>query len=188
MTEILQRAFPGEYLSPVHRLDANTTGLVVFARSREAVRGLQRQFACGVATKAYRCRVLGHPDWNEVVSTQPISRKPAENGFRVIDSGGDEARTSFCVLTRCGNGETLVEAVPHTGRTNQIRVHLWDLGHPIVGDPVYLPQRQLGERQTISMTDPPMCLHASKLAFQRPHDGAVVRYEAPWPKWGQSSE
>ena len=188
MTEILQRAFPGEYLSPVHRLDANTTGLVVFARSREAVRGLQRQFACGGATKAYRCRVLGQPDWNDVVSTQPISRKPAENGFRVVDPGGDEARTSFRVLTRCGNGETLVEAVPRTGRTNQIRVHLWDLGHPIVGDPVYLPQRQLGERQTISMTDPPMCLHASKLAFQRPHDGAVVRYEAPWPKWGQSSE
>lgn len=188
MTEILRLAFPDEYLSPVHRLDANTTGLVIFGRSRQAVRGIQRLFTSGAAVKSYLCRILGHPDWDEISSTKPISRKPADNGFRVIDPGGDEAKTRFRVLSRCGNGESLVEAVPQTGRTNQIRVHLWDLEYPIVGDPVYLADKQLGELQTRSVVDPPMCLHAWKLRLQRLCDGEVITFEASQPPWGQPSE
>lgn len=186
MTEILSLAFPGQHFSPAHRLDSNTTGIVVFSRSRQAAKAIQRQFEGGLASKKYVCRVQGHPSWDETTSTQPISRGPGENGFRVVDPDGDAAETAFRVLARCANGEALVEAVPRTGRTNQIRVHLWDAGHPIVGDPVYLAAQQLGTRQTIAPSDPPMCLHARQLSFARPADGVVVTYETALPQWAAS--
>jgi len=184
LTEILSLAFPGEHLTPAHRLDANTTGLVVFSRSRRAARGIQSQFEQGTASKSYLCRVIGHPNWDEIVSRQPISSVPADNGFRVVDAeAGDPAETRFHVLERFASGEALVEAVPVTGRTNQIRVHLWDLGHPIVGDPVYLAEQRLGDRQTLGPADPPMCLHAWRLSFARPADGTPVSYETDRPAW-----
>ena len=183
MTEILGLAFPGERLSPAHRLDSNTTGIVVFSRSRPAAKAIQRQFEDGLAAKTYLCLVQGHPSWDEIASIQPISSVAGERGFRAVDPEGDSAGTAFRVLARGTDGETLVEAVPRTGRTNQIRVHLWDLGHPIVGDPVYLAARQLGERQTIAPTDPPMCLHAWRLSFLRPGDRFAVAYETALPEW-----
>jgi 23S rRNA-/tRNA-specific pseudouridylate synthase len=64
-------------------------------------------------------------------------------------------------------------------------VHLWDLGHPIIGDPVYLSNRQLGQQQTLTPADPPMCLHAWRLTFQRPRDAAAVTYETDRPAWAE---
>lgn len=184
LTEILGLAFPDEAFSPAHRLDANTTGIVVFARSRRASKAIQRQFEEGTARKTYLCRVIGHPSWGETLSTQPISHQPAENGFRVVDlEAGDPAETAFRVVARCANGEALVEATPRTGRTNQIRVHLWDLGHPIVGDPSYLAERQLGTQQTLAVEAPPMCLHAWRLAFAAPSDGSTVTFQTDRPAW-----
>lgn len=186
MTHILSLAFPGEILSPAHRLDANTTGVVVFSRSRRAAKLIQRQFEQGSIQKTYLCRVMGQPSWDEVVSQRPISSQPAEHGFRVIDNEeGDSAETAFRVLRRLAHDEALIEAIPRTGRTNQIRVHLWDLGHPIVGDPVYLPERLLGTRQSLTPADPPMCLHAWRLVFQSPKDAQPVSYEADRPAWGE---
>lgn len=186
MTAILGLAFPGEHLTPAHRLDANTTGVVIFSRSRRAAKAIQSQFERGEATKAYLCRVYGHPGWEETVSQRPISRQPADNGFRVVDpNAGDPAETVFRVLRRFPNGEALVAAEPKTGRTNQIRVHLWDLGHPLVGDPVYLADKQLGTRQTIGLGDPPMCLHAWRLTFKRPRDNTPVTHEADRPPWAE---
>ena len=186
MTEILSCAFPGERLTPAHRLDANTTGLVVFARSRHAAKAIQPQFERGLAGKTYLCRVAGHPTWNDTTSRQPIARTPSNNGFRVVDrDAGDAAETEFRVLARLENGESLVEAVPRTGRTNQIRVHLWDLRHPIVGDPVYLAEMKLGERQTLSPADPPMCLHAWRLTFEHGPDRERRRYETARPAWAE---
>lgn len=184
MTSILNLAFPDDYLAPAHRLDANTTGVVIFSRSRRAAKAIQPQFENGLAKKTYLCRVVGHPEWNETSSTQPISSKPAENGFRVVDPiEGDTAETEFRVLERFENGESLVEARPRTGRTNQIRVHLWDLGHPIVGDPVYLQKRAFGEVQTRNIDDTPMCLHAWKLSFVAPHSADDVSLETERPEW-----
>jgi len=186
MTEILARAFPEEHLTPAHRLDANTTGLVVFARSHHAAKAIQPQFKRGLAGKTYLCRVAGHPAWNDTTSRQPIARTPSGNGFRVIDRDtGDAAETEFRVLSRLENGESLVEAVPRTGRTNQIRVHLWDLRHPIVGDPVYLADMKLGDRQTLSPADPPMCLHAWRLTFEYGPDREWRRYETARPAWAE---
>jgi RluA family pseudouridine synthase len=184
MTHLLSLAFPDERLSPAHRLDSNTTGVVVFSRSRQAATMIQRQFEQGTVEKTYLCRVVGQPVWDATVSRQPISSQPAAHGFRVVDEvHGDSAETAFRVLHRFPNGETLLEAMPRTGRTNQIRVHLWDLGYPIVGDPVYLAERQLGNRQTLAPTDPPMCLHAWRLAFQPIGGLSRVNYEAAPPGW-----
>ena len=120
---------------PAHRLDSNTTGIVIFSRSRRSAKAIQRQFEQTTASKTYLCRVVGQPDWHEMLSTEPISSRPAEHGFRVVDrDGGDTAETGFRVLTRFPNGEALIEATPRTGRTNQIRVHLWHLGFPLVDD------------------------------------------------------
>ena len=82
----------------------------------------------------------------------------------------------------------LVEAVPLTGRTNQIRVHLWQLGLPIVGDPTYLRGlRQLGVAQTLTVSDPPLCLHAAAISFLHPTTGERVCYEAPLPAWASDA-
>ncbi len=184
MTHILSLAFPGERLSPAHRLDANTTGVVVFSRSRQVARLLQRQFEQGVAKKTYLCRVQGHPPWDEHVSRRPISSQPFEHGRRVInEQTGDAAETSFRVLRRFAEGDSLIEAVPRTGRTNQIRLHLWDLGHPIVGDPIYQAGKQFGTRQTLTPHDPPMCLHAWRLQFESPGNEGRVTYQADCPQW-----
>jgi len=184
LTEILSLAFPGEHLTPAHRLDSNTTGIVIFSRSRRSAKAIQRQFEQTTASKTYLCRVVGQPDWQEMLSTEPISSRPAEHGFRVVDrDGGDTAETAFRVLKRVPNGEALIEATPRTGRTNQIRVHLWHLGFPLVGDPSYLPGQQLGRQQTLTPNDPPMCLHAWRLSFAHPADGTTVSVEAAPPRW-----
>jgi len=184
LTEILSLAFPGEHLTPSHRLDSNTTGIVIFSRSRRSAKAIQRQFEQTTASKTYLCRVVGQPDWQEMLSTEPISSRPAEHGFRVVDrDGGDTAETAFRVLKRFPNGEALIEATPRTGRTNQIRVHLWHLGFPLVGDPSYLPGQQLGRQQTLTPNDPPMCLHAWRLSFAHPADGTTVSVEAAPPRW-----
>ena len=96
---------------------------------------------------------------------------------------GQEARTEFRVLARTAAGNTLLEARPLTGRTNQIRVHLWHRGCPIVGDPVYLPGDQLGDTQTLDITAPPLCLHAWKIVFDHPLSGLEMEFTAPPPEW-----
>ncbi len=184
LTEILGLAFPGEKFSPAHRLDANTTGIVVFTRNRAAARAIQRQFERGEASKTYLCRVIGHPPWQEMISRERIASEPHQNGFRVIDEeSGDSAETVFRVAFRSPNGEAVIEAIPRTGRTNQIRIHLWSLGYPVVGDPAYLPEQQLGAQQTSSLESPPMCLHAWRLAFARPSDNSTVVFETNRPEW-----
>lgn len=70
-----------------------------------------------------------------------------------------------------------------TGRTNQIRIHLWHLGLPILGDPVYLPDGRTADNRTLDVSDPPMQLHAASLALRHPLTGKDVRFEAPLPTW-----
>ena len=93
-----------------------------------------------------------------------------------------DARTEFEVLNRFGDGTALVRATPLTGRTNQIRLHLWHLGHAIVGDPAYLPGGATGSNRTLAVDEPPMCLHASKISL---HDqnGELREFGVPDPEW-----
>ena len=174
---------------PAHRLDANTTGVVVCARTRHFAALLQQdQFAQGEVGKVYLARVHGHPASDDFECSLPISDEPGPAGSRQVDEqGGLAARTLFHVIRRDADGTTLVEARPLTGRTNQIRVHLWHLGHPIVGDPAYRPGQTAGESQTqtLGLNDPPLCLHAWKLAFTHPLTKVRCEFEAPVPEWGR---
>ena len=116
----------------------------------------------------------------------PIASEPTKAGARDIDPAGLPSKTEFRLLRRDPDGTALVEARPLTGRTNQIRAHLWHLGHPIVGDPVYLENSHLGTSQTLPLSAPLMCLHAHRLAFRHPVENRLMRFETPMPAWSHT--
>jgi len=167
----------------IHRLDANTTGVVVFAKTRHFARFVQPQFERGEIEKVYLARVQGHPQVDEFDCDAPVSSEAGKLGGREISEDGQAARTEFRVLSRAADGTTLVEARPITGRTNQIRLHLRHLGHPITGDTTYLADGSIGETQTLPVDAPPLCLHAWKLSLKHPLDGRTMTFEAPRPSW-----
>jgi UPF0176 protein len=182
---ILNDVYQPQRLRPVHRLDANTTGVVVFARTRQIAGRMQAQFESGSVEKHYLARIQGRPHEREFICDAAIGNNTTELGGRAIDEQGLAARTEFRVLHEFPDGTTLVEARPRTGRTNQIRVHLWHLGWPIVGEQAYLPNRQIGETQTHDVADPPLCLHAHRIAFTHPQTNQRVEFECAPPDWAQ---
>jgi len=173
---------------PAHRLDANTSGVVVCYRTRAVARKLQPQFELGEAKKGYLARIQGNPESNTFDCEAPISRTPIEVGARIVDAGGFPSRTEFEVIERFNDGTTLLNVRPLSGRTNQIRVHLWHLGMPVCGDPLYLPDGQLGGKQTLKPEDPPLCLHAATLEIKHPKTDERARFDAPSPAWAQASQ
>jgi UPF0176 protein len=173
---------------PSHRLDANTTGIVVVARTRHFAGQIQPQFARGEVAKVYLVRVQGHPAANEFVCDAPISAEKQYLGTRAIDEvDGLESHTDFRVISRDSDGTALLEARPRTGRTNQIRVHLWHLGFPVSGDPAYVRGNVLGDSQTLTTDAPPMCLHAWQITFRHPVTRELTTFRAPAPSWAQRS-
>jgi len=181
---ILNQAYVPKYPRPVHRLDANTTGLVVFARTRHFCRVLQQQFLNGAVAKIYLVRAQGHPERDAFFSESPISSEPDVLGTRRIDEiGGLATRTDFLVVQRFDDGTSLLEAKLGTGRTHQIRIHLWQLGFPVVGDPAYLANQQIGDVQTLDLEAPPLELHAWKLSFQHPLSRVEMSFETERPGW-----
>jgi RluA family pseudouridine synthase len=169
---------------PAHRLDANTTGVLVVARTRHFAGLVQPQFARGTVAKTYLVRVQGQPAANEFTCDAPISDIAGALGSRIVDpEAGLAARTEFRVLERYADGTSLLEARPLTGRTNQIRVHLWHLGFPVCGDPTYWPGGRLGDGQTLALDAPPLCLHASSITLMHPVTKAQVQFTAPLPDW-----
>ncbi len=186
LQNLLNLAYAPRFPRPVHRLDSNTTGLVLFARTRQFCRMLQCQFIDGTVDKRYLVRVLGHPEKDSFVAESAISHDSGAMGTRTIDDeNGLSARTDFTVLGLYADGTSLLEAKLGTGRTNQIRIHLWELGHPVVGDPAYLLDRKIGKTQTLSLADPPMQLHAWKLSFVHPLTGEPISFESPRPPWSE---
>lgn len=183
---ILDQVYSPQRLRPAHRLDANTSGVVILCRTRSAAQMIQPQFGTAKVRKKYVARILGHPAAEEFVCDAGISHEAIRAGARITDPKGLAALTEFTLLERLNDGTTLIEARPITGRTNQIRLHLWHLGLPIQGDPTYLPDRQLAAHQTLLPTDPPMCLHARSIHLMHPESGQAVEFEAPTPKWTQA--
>jgi RluA family pseudouridine synthase len=180
---ILNSVYRPQKLRPVHRLDANTTGVVVFARTQRIASLVQPQFSAGTVEKLYVARVQGHPPQDEFECDAAIADRTTDLGARLIDQHGLSAQTVFRVLHRFADGTSLLEARPITGRTNQIRVHLWHLGWPIVGEQTYLPGRQLGTTQTHSVSDAPLCLHAQRISLIHPLTAERATYEANVPSW-----
>lgn len=180
----LNEVYGPKYPRPVHRLDANTTGLVMFARTRHFCRLLQRQFLGGTVEKNYLVRIKGRPESQRFFSNAPISAMPGEMGTRTVDEmDGLVSRTDFEVLATFDDGTSLLEATLGTGRTNQIRVHLWKLGMPVVGDPAYLEGGKLGRMQTLDPELDPLCLHAWRLSFNHPLSGERMNLETARPSW-----
>jgi RluA family pseudouridine synthase len=181
---LLNKVYHPQKPHPAHRLDANTTGLVLITRTRHFAGKLQPQFERGEVEKIYLVRVQGEPKENVFSCHAPISEESGRLGSRQIDlENGLNARTEFRVLQRISDGTTLLEARPLTGRTNQIRVHLWHLGFPVCGDPVYLCGDKFGETQTLHPSDPPLCLHSWRISFTHPLTKTRVEFCAPAPAW-----
>lgn len=186
LTWILGQAFPHEVLRAAHRLDANTSGVIIFCRKQQASRLVQPQFADGRVKKQYLALVAGHPEWEQQTCRARIESKPSASGARLVveDSSGLECVTHFRVIERLAGGNCLLSAVPETGRTHQIRVHLWHLGYPIIHDPLYLPSSTLGQNLTLGVSDPAMCLHCQSIELVHPISKLRVAFQAPTPSWG----
>jgi len=171
---------------PVHRLDSNTTGIVLFARTRHFCRVLQRQFLDGSVVKRYLVGVAGHPPDDQFSCDVPISADPETLGTHSVDEAeGLPSSTEFRVLERRADGNSILEATLKSGRTNQVRIHLWHLGFPVIGDQAYLADRQLGDTQTLTTDAPPMQLHSWQLSFQHPRTGEVMSFESKRPEWAR---
>lgn len=156
MTELLKETYPGEVPRPVQRLDATTTGVIVFARTREAAAALMHEFKQNRVEKEYLALVEGQPRERRFVVDRAIGKVQGSrrgSGEKVLNP--KPAVTEFELLATLA-GRSLLKVKPHTGRTNQIRVHLSDLGLPVINDTVY--GWPTGESQEFG-------LHASRLRF-----------------------
>jgi UPF0176 protein len=184
LQHILNVAYHPQKPHPAHRLDANTTGVVLITRTRHFAGKLQPQFARSEVEKLYLVCIQGQPPEDVFSCDAPISEESGELGSRIVDMESRlDARTEFRVRKRNSDGTALLEARPLTGRTNQIRVHLWHLGFPVCGDLVYLPGKKIGDTQTLAVGDSPLCLHAWQIKFVHPMSKQPMTFTAPPPDW-----
>ena len=149
LIHILDEAYRPQKLRVAHRLDANTSGIVVLSRTKLIASRLQPQFERGNIQKRYLARVHGHPGEAEFACTAAIADTPTEAGARTIRADGLPAITNFRALKRFTDDTALIECRPTTGRTNQIRLHLAHLGYPIQGDATYGGGNEPNQPQTL---------------------------------------
>jgi 23S rRNA pseudouridine1911/1915/1917 synthase len=155
----------------VHRLDRDTSGVMVVARGPQAAAALRAQFQARSVEKRYLALVRGKLSAAEGLIDAPIGRHPGMRQRMAVLSGGREAQTRYRVLLEWP-GISWIEAFPRTGRTHQIRVHLASIGHPVLSDPVYgLPDPRIGRQ----------ALHASRISLDHPQSGERLSFEAPLP-------
>lgn len=166
----------------VHRLDKDTSGCLVVAKTDAAHLALSAQFASRKVRKTYHAIVCGALARETGEIRAAIARHPSHRKRMAVTEGqGRPAHTSYRLLQRLREA-TLVEAALHTGRTHQIRVHFQFLGNPIVGDDTYGQRQTARLREATGYVPPRQLLHASRLAFGHPRTGAALVFEAPWPE------
>lgn len=162
----------------VHRLDKDTTGCLLVAKTPDAHRTLQIQFETRTVKKSYLALVYGIPKPTAAVIDAPIGRSTADRTKMTIlgSAAAREARTTYRTLGT-GKEAAFVACDLHTGRTHQLRVHLAGIGHPILGDPSYGSGQSDALSKKLGITD--LCLHAWRLSFQSPATQEVVHAESP---------
>jgi len=155
----------------VHRLDRQTSGLIITAKNKAALNWLQKQFSNRKVKKTYLAIVEGRPKPEAAIIDAPIARNPKKPQTFIVSSSGKSAQSQYKVLKTFrikNNSYSLLELKPKTGRTHQLRVHLAYIGHPVVGDPVYgQPRKRL-------------LLHATKLELSLPN-GTAKSFISPMP-------
>ncbi|MGB1546971.1 MAG: RluA family pseudouridine synthase [Alphaproteobacteria bacterium] len=171
----------------VHRLDKDTSGLMIAAKNDAAHRSLSAQLASRRLKRVYLALVHGVPVPASGTIDAPIGRHPKHRKrMAVVSRGGRAARTRYKVLKRFGRVASLLECRLETGRTHQIRVHLAHLGHPVIGDPVYgrgrLPAGATAPIAAILKAFPRQALHAHVMGFDHPRDGKRLDFESPLPR------
>lgn len=160
----------------VHRIDKNTSGLLMVAKNDFAHTGLAEQIKEHSFTREYVAVVYGNLKNDSGVVNAPIGRHPVKRKqMAVTKNGGREAVTHYEVLGRA-NGFTYVKLRLETGRTHQIRVHMAYLGHPVAGDDVYGPKKVITELSG-------QCLHAKKIGFVHPRTKEYLEFEANLPEY-----
>ena len=155
----------------VHRLDMDTSGLMVFARKKRAQRDLNAQFEKRSVDKTYIALVSGIVNQDKGTIDHPLRTDWPNRPLQMVADDGKPATTYWQVLERRRN-DTRVSLKPKTGRTHQLRVHMKSLGHPILGDRFYAEPRTLVDY-------PRLYLHAAKLSFQHPSTGKIVSFDVP---------
>jgi 23S rRNA pseudouridine1911/1915/1917 synthase len=174
----------------VHRIDKDTSGLLVAAKNDAAHRQLSEAFRNHEMERAYLCVVWGVPVPSKGEIQGNIGRHPTHRKrMAVLRSGGKKALTRYRVLQRFGEALSLVECRLETGRTHQIRVHMASIGHPLVGDRTYGRARRPGsragkdvERAALAADFPRQALHAAILGIHHPATQKEMRWESPLPE------
>lgn len=172
---LIVSALLGEEVLLVHRLDRETSGVTVLARTRAAAAALAEAFRTGGPEKTYLALCARAPAPPEGRLEAAIGKDPRRAGLRQVSPGGDAAATRYRTLAT--GQAALVEAHPETGRTHQLRVHLAHLGAPLLGDPKYGGPRMVG-----AVSVPRVMLHARRLELAHPVSGAPMIFEAPVPE------
>lgn len=166
----------------VHRLDKETSGILVVAKNSESFEKLKNQFKERNTKKTYEALVHGNLKTTEGEINAPVGRLPWNRMRFGVLAGGREAVTRYRVIKQLTiNDEelTLLELEPHTGRTHQIRVHLKHIGHPVFGDPLYGGRKVSKNDRKILQR---VFLHAKKLEFNHPNTGERLSFESELPK------
>ncbi len=155
----------------IHRLDMETSGLLVTAKNEIAHRKISQQFAERLVKKVYFALVKGIPQNPQAIIDAPIGRSPFNRQQMDIISTGKTALTQYELVERY-TSHSLLKVLPQTGRTHQIRVHLKSIGHSVVGDKIYGQPEPALNRQF---------LHASSLSFTHPDSGKLVNFDSDLP-------
>jgi len=172
----LVAALVGVEVILVHRLDRETSGVTVLARSRAAASTLSEAFRAGEVEKTYLALTARAPSPPLGRLDAPLARDPSRPGRRLVSPEGEPAATRYETL-RSAPGGALVECWPETGRTHQIRAHLTHLGAPLLGDPRYG-----GPRRVLETSIPRVMLHARRLSLRHPATGSPLLLEAAVPE------
>ncbi|HSR56446.1 MAG TPA: RluA family pseudouridine synthase [Alphaproteobacteria bacterium] len=164
----------------VHRLDKDTSGVMVIAKTDHAHADLVRQFQARSIERAYRALVWGVPSPARGRITGNIGRSPRNRKkMAVLNRGGRPAATNYRVIRSFGGKAAEVECRLETGRTHQIRVHLAHIGHPVIGDPLYGGRGRRGKAELGPL--PHQALHAYLLGFRHPETAENMRFSASFP-------